>query len=93
MTPLDRFNAWSEGRGGAGSGMTYGRAWQLANDLGHSDEDIIKAMIQIKHWLAANENTGKANKRLWGKFFLNWLKNGSYRQQSGRLAPSTFKEE
>lgn len=87
MTPLERFNAWELGHG---KGMTHSRAWQLANDLGHSDETIIKVMIQIRHWLAINENNKKANKKLWGKFFLNWLKPKSCQQ--GRLEPSDFGE-
>ena len=87
MTHLERFDAWRYGV--SISGMTYGRMLILALELGHSHEDILKVENEIRHWLAKNEDTGKANKRLWGKFLLNWLTPKSSRQ-TGRLEPSDF---
>lgn len=87
MTPLERFNAWIAGS--KVSGMTYKRAAELARGLGQSQIDIDCALAQIGFWLAKNETQKRANKRLWGKFFLNWLKPKSSRQ-TGRLEPSDF---
>ncbi len=88
MTHLERFNAWLLGEG---KGMTYVRAVELAVPLGHDKDALVRAIREIRHWLAKNEDTGKANKKLWGKFFLTWLSPKNY-QQGGRLEPSSFDE-
>lgn len=87
ITPLQRFNAWLHGQ--PSPGMTFARAYRLAIELGHNQNDINRVSQEIRHWLAKNEHTGKANKRLWGKFFLTWLTPKSSRQ-TGRLEPSDF---
>jgi len=87
MTPLERFNAWVAG--GEAPGMTYKRAVELARGLGDSQDKIDRSVKQIGYWLAKNETEKKANKKLWGKFLLNWLgiQTG---WQPGRLEPSNF---
>lgn len=95
MTHLNRFEAWLQGskvqypnQSGVAPGKSYGLVKVISLQLGHSQSDIDRAISQIRHWLAKNEHTGKANKRLWGKFFLTWLTPKSSRQ--GRLEPSNF---
>ncbi len=87
MTHLERFNAWLKGE--KAPGMTYKKSVELAKGLGLEQTDMDIAIAQIGFWLAKNEHTGKANKRLWGKFFLTWLTPKSSRQ-TGRLEPSDF---
>lgn len=96
MTPLKRFNAWLQGskvqypnQSGVAPGITYDRAWDLAMQLGHRPKRLYDAVNEIRHWLAKNEHTGKANKTLWGKFFLNWLTPNNW-NNGGRLEPSNF---
>ena len=87
MSHLERFNAWVAGDNAPG--MCCERAFELAMELGHTRDERTRAIQQIRHWLAKNEHTGKANKKLWGKFFLTWLTPKSSRQ-TGRLEPSNF---
>ena len=87
MTPLERFNAWL--KGDKAPGMTYDRSAELAKGLGLEQTDIDKAIAQIGFWLAKNETQKRANKQLWGKFLLNWLKPNDW-NNGGRLAPSDF---
>ena len=96
MTPLERFNAWLKGdkvrypnQSGVAPGKSYVLVRTILLQLGHDQAEIDRAIRQISHWLIANEGSQKANKQLWGKFLLNWLKPNDW-NNGGRLAPSNF---
>lgn len=92
MTHLERYDNWV--KGGEAPGMSYERFLELAKGLGHSQKDIDRVVTEIRHWLASREQQKRANKRLFGRFSLNWLKNSHQNSywQTGRLEPSDFGE-
>ena len=89
MTPLDLFNAWLKQKEAKPYHMTIARAVELAEGLGFSKDDVRQVCREVRHWLAGKEDYRVTQKKKWGQFVLNWLKNDHSRSVR-RLAPSKF---
>lgn len=82
--PVDRFNDWLATPKGQ-EVATFS-----ASTLG---KEVVRVQIRnIRFWLIANESNKKANKRLWGKFFLNWMSRVDIPKPVGRLMRQKYKE-